>query len=165
MPKTHSELMQGFVDWLDTNLDSEIKADMEYIGKVPAINSREDYKNYIPSKLPMIGVASPNIDYGTNYTMGVNYPIRTVQFIYAARVPGNEPGEDEDVTQAITQELETIFLATLRDGGDMFGMANDISDGKLLNLMTFPSFYTSIDSNRKAFAIGYFTVELNLAAI
>lgn len=155
--------MSGLSAWISDNLSDSTKADLLYVGRLPAINTREDYKNFPHNLFPFVGVARTDVDYAAGENQGSINPVTVVQFVFSARVPGVLPDEDMAILQERTQELQDMILGAIRE--DMFGMPEVIQAARLLSLYEFPSFYGKEDSNRKAFSIGYFTVELYTEAI
>lgn len=158
---TYNTLLDGIVDYLKSMIDPA--ADLNYIGKLPSINSREDYEHFPTGIFPFIGVALPADDFQAFETMGTNYPATSIQIIYAFKTSGATPEDDMTQFWDLIQDLKMLLFGTMRD--TRFDMPDNILSMKVLNMFAFPSFYTEVDKNRKCFNIGFFPLLLEVSGI
>lgn len=160
--KTHEEILTGIRDWLRQNFSAAgLGFTQQNITLLPPISLREDYKNFPPGKFPCLGPAMTSEDY-EDKSLGIVYPMMRVQIIFSARQSGALEEEMMGRLYKVTQQLKEKLFETSR--GDRFGMEQDIQSMGVIKLFTFPTFYTQVERDRKAFSIGYFTIDLRLAA-
>ena len=129
---------------------------------MPPINSREDYVHFPNNLFPFLGIAPIAIQY-QDQSIGQYFPIYRFQVLFSSRESGVDPEEMMRDMLHFTQQIETILLDTIRT--DRFGLPDTIQAAELQDMFMFPTFYTAIDKNRKAYSIAYFTVSLYLGGI
>ena len=135
---------------------------LAYKGLVPPIHTNEDFKHWPTSLYPFLGVAPGRTIYA-DQSLGLYNPTTTLQVIYSSRESGTAPDEMMEDMLTFTQQIQDILIKQVRE--DRFGMPNDILGMDIESMTLLPTFYTSIDNNRKAFCIAYFNVVLYLGAL
>ena len=162
MAWTHKDLLNGIVTYLTTNLDNPT-TDYNYIGLLPKVESSGDFKNIPPGLFPLVGVLLDEVDYNQNGSQGTNSPTMSVQIVFAVRQSGANPQEDQEFVLEKIEEMQDLLFTTER--GTRFDMPDEILGMTVLGLATFPTFYTQVDQNRKAYSIGVYPLELYLSSI
>lgn len=158
----HRLTLDAIANYVVERIDDEVVNGLSYKGVLPPINTREDYLNFPTSLFPFAGVALKAISYADE-SLGVAFPTWRIQIIFSGRDSGIQPDEITDEMLALTTQIEGILIDTIR--GDRFGIPNLIQGATLVNLNMEPSFYSSVDRNRKAFTIAYFVVDLYFGGV
>jgi len=154
--------LDAIADYIVERIDDEVVNGLSYKGVLPPINTREDYLNFPTSLYPFAGVALKSISY-TDESLGKTFPTWRIQVIYSGRDSGIQPDEITDDMLDLTTQIEAILIDTIR--GDRFGLPNLVMGGTLVGMSMEPSFYSSVDRNRKAFTIAYFVVDLYFGGV
>jgi hypothetical protein len=161
--KTHKEILDGIVTWLKANFTfTDTGMTAANVQKLPPLSGKDDYKNFPSFLFPCMGPAMTGLNYDDR-SLGTLNPIMTVQIIFTAKSSGVVITDLTKQLYAVTQQLQTRALAAAR--GTRFDMESDIISIDVQSLYVFPTFYTQIEGDRKAFSIGYLTMDLSLKAV
>jgi hypothetical protein len=161
--KTHEEILDGIVTWLKANFTfTNTGMTAANVQKLPPLSGKDDYKNFPSFLFPCLGPAMDDINFNDK-SLGTLNPIMTVQIIFSAKSSGVIIADLTKQLYAVTQQLQTRALAAAR--GTRFDMESDIISIDIQSLYVFPTFYTQIEGDRKAFSIGYLTMDLSLKAV
>ncbi len=155
-------ILTAVSDYIVSRVDDEVVNGLSYKGVITPINTREDYVNFPTSLFPFIGVALQNVSYADE-SIGRSYPTWRIQIMYSSRESGIQPDEIASDMLDLTTQIEAILIDTIRD--DRFGLPNIVLGATMRGLSMAPSFYTSVDRNRKAFCIAYFIVDLYFGGV
>ena len=158
----HYRVINAVSEYIVSKLDEDTVGGLGYKGILPPISSNSDYQNMPPGFFPFVGVSPPLVDY-INDSMSVVMPHYTIQVIYSDRTSGTDPQEMMTDMLEFTRQIETILLDTIRT--TRFDLSNIIEAVTLDRLSMFPTFYTKVDENRKAYTVAYFNVTLYLGGV
>lgn len=158
----HHRFLTAIGEYVVAQLDDSDIGGLSYTGLLPAINSREDYKNFPTSLYPFVGVAPIGVTY-QDQSLGQYFPTYPIQVIFSNRDPGIDPDALMADMLRLTQQLETILIDTIKT--DMFGLSDFIQAAELQSLSFASTFYTEVDGDRKGYSIAYFNVRLFLGGI
>lgn len=159
---SHFEILTKVSEYLQTHIDPDMIRAFRYVGVMPPISRRDDYTHFPNSKYPFLGPALTSITYADN-SIGQYNPIMRVQIVFSNRQSGVDPtGMMEDLL-GITEQLQNVLSYTERH--TRFDMPELIHAVEILDLFTFPTFYTEVQQSRKAYSIGYYTLNLHTGGI
>lgn len=158
----HERFLLEIADYLVSQIDEERVNGLAYKGLLPPINSRDDFQHFPNSLFPFVGVAPLAVQY-LDQALGKYYPTYRLQVLYSSRESGIDPVAMMSDMLHFTQQMETILIKTIRN--DRFGMSQYIEGANLEDMGMFPTFYTSIDKNRKAYSIAFFTISLYMGGL
>jgi hypothetical protein len=158
MARTYKQLMHGISDYMAA--DATLIALAPEFLIMPPISGKEDYKHFPNGSFPFLGPAFIGVEYDEN--MQLAYPIMSYQLIYGARQSGVLVEEMMDTLLDTFSAIESVLFEAQR--GTFFDMSEDILDLEIMSGYTFPTFYTEVEKDRKAFSIIYFTIKSRLAS-
>lgn len=159
---TQTQILEKISEYLDEHIDPAVVRSFRYRGIMPPISRRDDYTHFPNSKYPFLGPALTSISYADN-SIGRAYPIMKVQIVFSNRQSGVDPSDMMKDMLDITEQLQDVLFYTARN--TRFDMPDLIPCMEVLDLFTFPTFYTEVAQARKAYSIGYYTLDLHVGGI
>jgi hypothetical protein len=155
--------MEQIASYVATRVDpAMIGGSFGYTGILPPLSNRTDFKTFPTGYFPFIGVSPQSIDY-FDESVGTYYPKLDIQVSFSQRSPGIGPEEDIPIMLDYVQQLETILVDAVRV--TRFEMPDVIQALQMIDCIMYPTFYTQVESDRKAFQIGVFSMRLYLGVL
>jgi hypothetical protein len=150
---THTQILTTIADYVTNYMTTNYPAlTFNYTGIMPPISDKEDYKHFPAGKYPCLGPAMTALPY---YDQSINTLFKKmhVQLIFSSRVPGFDIVEMMEDLYEMTQIMETLAQQEAR--GNYYGLSASADRMDVHGLYIFPTFYTEVQQNRKAFSIAY----------